>query len=277
MNKKNNGKDDIQNDEVDLTTQTDSQVDDSDDDLNDLRDELEQVKQTASQMEVQLKRAVADYQNLEKRVAEGRSELAQWATSDLIKRLMPVLHHFDQAIQGVQGEEKNSGWFKGVELAYKQLQDILRSEGLEEIRADGQFDPALHEAVDTAEGEHDKILKVAQKGYTLNGKVLQPAKVVVGRKSEVKEWRNTIDGTNNYVRSIARGLRARFSFNVQMGLQSELSKKAYDTGNISKWDELTLRMLPLADRVLVRSAVTVAVVAHQTLEVIKMRESRGNL
>jgi molecular chaperone GrpE len=167
----------MEEDEV-LTAQTDGQ------DLGELKDELEQVKQTATQMEVQLKRAVADYQNLEKRVAEGRSELAQWATSDLIKRLLPVLHHFDQAISGAGEEERKSGWFRGVELAVKQLQEILRSEGLDEIEADGQFDPALHEAVDTKEGENDKILEVAQKGFTLNGKVLQPAKVVVGRKDK---------------------------------------------------------------------------------------------
>ena len=179
-------KDDIQQDDDQFLTddgdlidpqQTDGQ------DLDDLREELEQVKQTAAQMEIQLKRAVADYQNLEKRVAEGRNELAQWATSDLIRKLVPVLHHFDQAINGAGEEERKSGWFRGVELAVKQLQEVLRSEGLDEIEADGQFDPALHEAVDTAEGEDGKILSVSQKGYTLNGKVLQPAKVVVGRKN----------------------------------------------------------------------------------------------
>lgn len=190
-------KDDIQQDEqilVDDDTQMDStgspQVDDkqslpSDDGqgLDELKQELEDVKNLANQMEAQLKRAVADYQNLEKRVADGRQELAQWATSDLIKRLLPVLHSFDQVVAGVKGDERNSGWFKGVELSLKQLQEILRSEGLDEIEADGQFDPSLHEAVDTSDGEHDKIMSVSQKGYTLNGKVLEPAKVVVGRKN----------------------------------------------------------------------------------------------
>jgi molecular chaperone GrpE len=165
---------------IDDESQTDSASDN--DDLDSLKGELEDVKNLASQMEVQLKRAVADYQNLEKRVAEGRSELSQWATADLIRRLLPILHNFDQVLKGAGEEERKTGWFKGVELSVKQLQDILRSEGLDEIEADGQFDPALHEAVDTQEGEDDKILDVVQKGYTLNGKVLQPAKVVVGRK-----------------------------------------------------------------------------------------------
>lgn len=151
-------------------------------DLDQLKEELEQVKDTASKMENQLKRALADYQNLEKRIEEGRLELSSWASSDLVKRILPVVHNFEQVVQGVNEDERKSGWFKGVEMSVKQLQEVLKSEGVGEIEADGQFDPSLHEAVDTAEGEHDKILGVVEKGYTLNGKVLQPVKVVVGRK-----------------------------------------------------------------------------------------------
>jgi molecular chaperone GrpE len=69
-----------------------------------------------------------------------------------------------------------------VEMAVKQLKEVLKGEGLDEIVADGQFDPSLHEAVDTASGKDGEIIKVAQRGYTLNGKVIRPAKVVVGRK-----------------------------------------------------------------------------------------------
>jgi molecular chaperone GrpE len=147
-----------------------------------LKAEMDEVKDLAAQMEVQLKRAVADYQNLEKRVAEGRSEFADWATAEFIKRILPVMHNFDQVVKGAGEEERKSGWFKGVEMSVKQLQDALRSEGLDEIEADGQFEPSLHEAVDTGKGDHDKILNVVEKGYRLNGKVLKPAKVVVGRK-----------------------------------------------------------------------------------------------
>src|SRR5258708_7925596 len=154
-----------------------------DDDQKVNKEDFDKLKQELDGLTSQLKRAVADYQNLEKRVVEGRGELANWATSELVKKLLPVLHHFEQAVAGVSEAERASGWFKGVELAVKQLQEILKSEGLDEIETNGQFDPALHEAVDTREGEHDKILDVVQKGYTLNGKVLEPAKVVVGRKN----------------------------------------------------------------------------------------------
>lgn len=143
--------------------------------------ELEQLQNRVNDLENQLKRAVADYHNLEKRVSEGRSELTRWGTGELLVKILPTLDHLEQALSGAGETEKQSGWFRGVELAVKQLQSVLQSEGLGQIAADGQFDPNLHEAVDTEVGEDNKILKVVRKGYTLNGKILRPAGVVVGR------------------------------------------------------------------------------------------------
>ncbi len=142
----------------------------------------DQLEERVTELENQLKRAVADYRNLEQRVVEGRSELTSFVGGELIKRMLPVLDHLDQALIGVSEIEKESGWVKGVELAVKEFKQVLISEGLDEIPADGVFDPALHEAVDTREGNDNMILEVVRKGYNLNGKVLRPAQVVVGRK-----------------------------------------------------------------------------------------------
>ncbi len=141
-----------------------------------------QLEQRVADLENQLKRAVADYQNLEKRVSEGRSELTRWGTAELLTKMLPVLDHLEQALGGMSEQEKASGWAKGVELAIKQFSEVLKSEGLDEIIADGVFNPSLHEAVDTQDGEDNMILKITRKGYNLNGKVLRPAQVVVGRK-----------------------------------------------------------------------------------------------
>ena len=142
----------------------------------------DQLEERVTELENQLKRAVADYRNLEQRVVEGRSELTSFVGGELIKRMLPVLDHLDQALIGVSEIEKESGWVKGVELAVKEFKQVLISEGLDEIPADGVFDPSLHEAVDTKDGENNMILEVVRKGYNLNGKVLRPAQVVVGRK-----------------------------------------------------------------------------------------------
>ncbi len=145
-----------------------------------------QLEQRVADLENQLKRAVADYHNLEKRVTEGRSELTNYMGAELLRKLLPVLDHLEQALAGVSEAEKQSGWVKGVELAVKEFEQVLASEGLEEIVADGQFDPALHEAVDTREGEDNMILEVTRKGYTLNGKVLRPVQVIVGRSASAE-------------------------------------------------------------------------------------------
>jgi molecular chaperone GrpE len=148
--------------------------------------DFEEMQVRVSDLENQLKRAVADYHNLEKRIAEGRSELTNFAATDLIHKLLPVLDHLEVVTELGRGalaeKDETKEWFRGVELAVSQLRGVLKDEGLDEIEADGQFDPALHEAVDTAPGEDGKIIKLAQRGYTINGKVLRPAKVVVGRK-----------------------------------------------------------------------------------------------
>ncbi len=157
---------------------------------------VNELEEKVNQLDAQLKRAVADYQNLEKRVSEGRSELTNYVGMELVRRLLPVHDHLEQALKGMSDADRQSGWAKGVELAVKEFEQVLQSEGLVEIPADGVFDPALHEAVDTREGENDKILEVVRKGYNLNGKVLRPAQVIVGRKQgNHPEERNSDEGS----------------------------------------------------------------------------------
>ena len=150
--------------------------------------ELEELKEKAVNLENQLKRALADYQNLEKRIVEGRVQLSSWASANLVTKILPILDHLEKVIKlggpVMSEEDKSKDWFKGVELAVQQLQGVLADEGLEEIVADGQFDPALHEAVDTKDGDDNIILEIIEKGYTLGGKVIKPAKVIVGKKGE---------------------------------------------------------------------------------------------
>lgn len=145
-------------------------------------DKVQELETKINELEAQLKRAVADYHNLEKRVTEGRSELTRWGTSELLMKILPTLDHLEQALSGTNESDKQSGWFKGVELAVKELNQVLQSEGLEQIATTGQFDPNLHEAVDTRAGDDNIILKVVRKGYKLNGRVLRPTQVVVGRQ-----------------------------------------------------------------------------------------------
>mgnify|MGYP003395389464 CR=1 FL=1 len=98
----------------------------------------------------------------------------------MIEKFLPVLDNLLSAQKHINDE--------GLEIVIKQFQDILSSEGVEEIEAEGQeFNPLLHEATDVTEGENDnKVVKVVRKGYKLNDKVLRPAQVTVERKTQSK-------------------------------------------------------------------------------------------
>ncbi len=178
MAKKND--DQIEEQEEQITDEAPTAV--SVEEFEKLQTEFSNLQEQFEEVSGQFKRALADYHNLEKRVAEGRAEMAAWASTNLIAKLLPSLDYLEMATAGVGEEEQKSGWFKGVELAVRQLRDTLKNEGLDEIQADGEFDPALHEAVDTRVGDEGKVLEITRRGYVLNGKVLRPAQVIVGRK-----------------------------------------------------------------------------------------------
>lgn len=150
---------------------------------------MTKVKKTAAEkedprhkeLEHQLKRALADYQNLERRVEEERRLLAALSSAILIEKFLPVLDNLENAQAHLKDE--------GLEIVIKQFKDILTAEGVEEIPAEGQqFDPKLHEATEVQEGKNDNIIvKVTRKGYKLNDKVIRPAQVVVQRKQVNQE------------------------------------------------------------------------------------------
>ena len=130
------------------------------------RQELENIKN-------QLHRALADYQNLEKRVAQEKEELIKSSNRGLILRLLPALDALLLAQKHSEDE--------GLMLSIKQIFDTLQKEGLEKIETEREaFNPEYMEAVQVAEGEEGKIIEELRSGYIFNDKVLRPAQVTVG-------------------------------------------------------------------------------------------------
>lgn len=129
-----------------------------------------------ARLEDQLKRALADYHNLEKRVDEERKLLAQLSAAIVIEKFLPILDNLENAQKHLKDE--------GLEMVAKQFKDVLTSEGVEEIQAEGQqFDPNLHEATEVEQGENDNlVVRVVRRGYKINDKVIRVAQVVVARK-----------------------------------------------------------------------------------------------
>ncbi len=167
----------------DIILDTETGIDDSvltdehqGDTIKKLKEKLKDAEGKAKENMDGWQRAQADFVNLRKRDEEAKMDFLKYANSALMTELIPVLDSFTLA-------EAHPG--ADLLPLHKQLINILKSNGLEEINPLGEkFDPSFHEAIgmiktDKPDEDH-KILEVLQKGYIMNGKSLRPAKVKVG-------------------------------------------------------------------------------------------------
>ena len=154
--------------------------------VNDTDAVIQQLQREKLELENVYKRAVADYQNLERQVQREKAEFMKFASAMLCGRFLEVLDNLEQAVAGMNDEEKKSGWAVGVVMTMKQFRDLLKDEGITEIEVEGKdFDAFVMEAVDRVEGEENKVVKVLKKGYKMkDGKVLRPAQVLVGKAND---------------------------------------------------------------------------------------------
>lgn len=141
-------------------------------------------------MKERLMRLQAEFENYKKRAVKENAVVRENAGADVLLKLLPVVDDFDMAVAHMD-EHKGSPareFVRGMELIYAKLLDALKREGLEEMKTLGeQFDPYRHDALRHGEGDEGKVVEVIQKGYTLKGKVLRHAKVVVGKGKEAKK------------------------------------------------------------------------------------------
>ena len=130
-----------------------------------------------AELENNWKRALADYQNLQKRVAEEREVLIRFSNATLILRLLPVLDNIQLMAKHTKDE--------GVLMTIKEFERVLEEEEVKEIESAGKkFNAEEMDAVEMIKGKPGIVMEVVQKGYTLNNKVLRPARVRVGKKEE---------------------------------------------------------------------------------------------
>lgn len=126
------------------------------------------------------KRILAEFENHKKRSQKERENLYGSILSDVVETILPVLDNLENA---AKAETKDEEYKKGVEMVLKQLQDVLKAQGVEEIKALGEtFDPEVHEAVssvqDDTKGEKE-IVQEYRKGYKIGSKVIRHSMVVV--------------------------------------------------------------------------------------------------
>lgn len=142
--------------------------------LDETLDEVVELKKKVEEGEQKFRRALADYQNLEKRVQAQRRELILSANRDLLLRLLPILDTLQLAFVHLKD--------KGLELSIKQFSDILKNEGIVRIETKGKpFDPSTMEGISTQPGEENKVIEEVRAGYMLNDSLLRSAQVIVGK------------------------------------------------------------------------------------------------
>jgi len=182
--------------ETEVRIDADHELPASDDAMEDLPAAQAQVSAESSELQKlrterdtlvdRLARLQAEFENARKRAAREQQDFRDYALTDSIRALLPILDSFERALQT---NATQVGDFRGgVELIYKQLQDALGKLGLRPIPAKGEpFDPRFHEAiemVDTKEADDHQILEELQRGYKLKDRLLRPAMVKVARNSK---------------------------------------------------------------------------------------------
>jgi molecular chaperone GrpE len=131
-------------------------------------------------------RLLAEFDNYRKRVSREKIELINTAAQDTLSALLPVLDDFDRAKRIADREDSSEPFSEGMQLLYHKLYSVLRQKGLEPMESNGvAFNAEQHEAITEipapSEELKGKIVDTIEKGYSLHGKIIRYAKVVVGK------------------------------------------------------------------------------------------------
>jgi molecular chaperone GrpE len=145
--------------------------------------EIEKLKSENAQYLDRLARLQAEFDNFRKRNMREQQDFREYALTDMLKQLLPILDSLDRAtkVEGVSTDDLRSG----VELIDRQFHDVLTRLGVEPIAAQGRpFDPSLHQAIQMVETEEvpdNHVIDELQRGYRLRDRVLRAAMVRVAQ------------------------------------------------------------------------------------------------
>ena len=131
------------------------------------------------------KRCLAEFENYKKIQAESNKDTIRYASENLVLQILPVIDNFSSSVDHIPEDQKEDPWVKGIMYIKKQLEDVLKENGVEEInvKPGDNFNTATCEAIEAkSEGRKvkgDKIEKIILKGYKIEDKIIRPAKVTV--------------------------------------------------------------------------------------------------
>ncbi len=155
-----------------------------------LADMLAAAQKEAAANNERYLRAVADLENYRKRAMREKDEVRQYGTAAVMEDLIPILDNLGLGLAAAQQQTDTKAIVDGVALVLEQFKTTLDRHGLKEVNPAGQaFDPNLHECISHQPSPgvaEEHVMQVVRLGYTLNGRLLRPASVVVSSGPEKK-------------------------------------------------------------------------------------------
>ena len=154
-------------------------------------EELEQSPEDQiKDLEDQLLRAKAEVQNVRRIAAQEVTRARLYGVESLAKEFLSVGDNIERAIASCEEDQDTSNIQEGLILTMKAYESSLKASGIEPIECEGQsFDPEKHEAISVVEDEKEEpntVIEVIQRGFTIQNRILRPAKVVVTKKADNK-------------------------------------------------------------------------------------------
>ncbi len=149
-------------------------------------EELEEEKEKYAELNDKYLRLFSEFDNFRKRNIKERLELTKTASQEVVVSMLPIIDDFERALKAFEESKETESLKEGVTLIYNKLKTTLGAKGLECMDSQGkEFDTDYHEALTQipapSEDMKGKVVDVIEKGYTLGGKVIRFAKVVVGK------------------------------------------------------------------------------------------------
>lgn len=154
--------------------------------LDVLKEQLEQAQSQVAELKDQALRAQAEAQNIRRRSDKDVENAHKFALDKFSAEILPVVDNLERALESVDRQnEQVAAFVEGVELTHKSFLDVLRRFNIEQQDPVGEpFDPQLHEAmsmIEAPDAEPNTVLNVMQKGFTLNGRLIRAAMVVISK------------------------------------------------------------------------------------------------
>lgn len=152
-------------------------------------DELAALQAELEELRDQALRAQAEAQNVKRRAEQDVEKARKYALERFCAELLPVVDNLERALESTSGEDEVlKPIAEGVDLTLKSFHDALRKFQIEPVDPVGEpFDPQMHQAmsmVENPDAEPNTVMAVMQKGYTLHGRLVRPAMVLVSKAPE---------------------------------------------------------------------------------------------